>query len=282
MFSNMQPGKEFYFHRDTVTQKMENYTNRKHYHNHFEIYYIDEGSCCYFIDNKTYQILPGDIIFVPAGVVHNTEYKNTIHTRLLVNCDDWFVPSSVRHLFCENPFHFRNAEMSKELKKILLSIEEEYENPDVYSLESIYSYMYRLFIMIAKSVELNTAKTNDKHYIEDAIEFIQGNYTSNITLGEIAGRYFVSPEHFSRTFKKETGFNFSEYIILLRLKKAESLLRQLNAESITQIAQSCGFNDSNYFSVQFKKLYGISPKKFQSMNRDKAEKINETPVIAAY
>jgi AraC-like DNA-binding protein len=84
----------------------------------------------------------------------------------------------------------------------------------------------------------------------------------------VAGRFFISPEHFSRIFKRETGFNFSEYLNLLRLKRAETLLRQLNTAPITQIAQSCGFNDSNYFSVQFKKLYGISPKKFQGMNRE--------------
>lgn len=268
MYDNKEAGKEFFFNRDAVTRNVENYTNRKHYHHHFEIYYIDEGSCCYFIDNKTYQILPGDVIFVPAGVVHNTEYKNTIHTRLLINCSDWFVPMSVRSLFCESPYHFRNAELSKKVKDILLCIEEEYNSPDDYSQESFRSYMYRLFIMIAKSVELNTAGRNDKHYIEDAIEYLQGNYTSNVTLAEVARRCFVSPEHFSRTFKRETGFNFSEYLNLLRLKKAESLLRQMNVAPITQIAQSCGFNDSNYFSVQFKKLYGMSPKKFQSSNRN--------------
>lgn len=263
MYTNTERGKEFFFHRDEVTKKIKNYVNRKHYHHHFEIYYIEEGSCCYFIDNKSYQILPGDIIFVPAGVVHNTEYKNTIHTRLLVNCTDWFIPDSVKNLFKDTPYHFRNGELNREIRDILLKIEEEYFNPDDYSLESFRSYMYRLFILVAKSTEFNTAVRNDKHYIEDAIEYIQGNYTTNITLNEISNRYFVSPEHFSRIFKRETGFNFSEYVNLLRLKKAESLLRQLNAAPITQIAQSCGFNDSNYFSVQFKKLYGVSPKKYQ-------------------
>jgi AraC-like DNA-binding protein len=269
MYNNNEQGREFYFHRDVVSQNITNYKNKKHYHNYFEIYYIDEGSCCYFIDNKSYQILPGDIIFVPAGVLHNTEYKNTIHTRLLINCSEWYLPESVRHLFCQNPFHFRNPELADEIKGILLAIEKEYQHPDNYSLESFRGYLYRLFITIAKSVELNIAGHNDKHYIEDAIEYMQGNYITNITLSEMANRSFVSSEHFSRVFKRETGFNFTEYLNLLRLKKAESLLRQLNTAPITKIAQSCGFNDSNYFSVQFKKIYGISPKKFQTMSKKK-------------
>jgi two-component system response regulator YesN len=97
---------------------------------------------------------------------------------------------------------------------------------------------------------------------------MQSNFASEIKLQDVAAKYFVSPEHFSRVFKRMIGFNFSEYINLLRLQKAESMLRQMNAATITEVAQSCGFNDSNYFSVQFKKLYGISPKRFQSSNRN--------------
>ncbi len=64
-------------------------------------------------------------------------------------------------------------------------------------------------------------------------------------------------------FKKETGFGFCEYLNLLRLQKAEALLKQSDNLSISLIASECGFNDSNYFSVKFKEMYGISPKKVQ-------------------
>lgn len=50
--------------------------------------------------------------------------------------------------------------------------------------------------------------------------------------------------------KKETGFGFSEYLNLLRLQYAETLLQQSDKLSISE---QCGFNDSNYFSVKFKK-----------------------------
>jgi AraC-like DNA-binding protein len=41
------------------------------------------------------------------------------------------------------------------------------------------------------------------------------------------------------------------------------MLKQPNSGSIAEIALACGFNDSNYFSVKFRKHYGISPKKLQ-------------------
>ena len=100
---------EFYFHRDRVTENRGKHTLKKHYHDLFEIYFIESGACCYFIDNKSYNLVPGDIIFVPAGVVHNTEYKNTIHSRMLVNCSEWFIPESLRESLCSKPYLYRNS-----------------------------------------------------------------------------------------------------------------------------------------------------------------------------
>ena len=73
----------------------------------------------------------------------------------------------------------------------------------------------------------------------------------------------VSAEHLSRSFKRETGFGFKEYITLLRLKNAEELLKTRKNMSISEIAFLCGFNDSNYFSDKFKRTYGISPLNFR-------------------
>ena len=262
---------EIYFHRDKVTENRGRHTLKKHYHDLFEIYFIEDGACCYFIDNKSYNLIPGDIIFVPAGVVHNTEYKNTIHSRMLVNCSEWFIPEALRTTLCSKPYLYRNPNLTAEVRGILQGIEQECREPDEYSDESLRCYTYALFFLIARNTNLCESMQAEKHYIEDAIEYLQSNFSSNVTLGDMAKKYFVSPEHFSRTFKKETGFHFSEYLNLLRLKKAESMLRQLNAATVTEIAQSCGFNGSNYFSVKFKKLYGVSPKKYQSTNKKKEQ-----------
>ena len=263
MYENKESGREFYFHRDTVKENRGKHTLKKHYHDLFEIYFIESGACSYFIDNKAYQLLPGDVILVPSGVVHNTEYRNTIHSRMLINCSDWFIPHSVMESICRAPYLFRNTRVTNEVKEILKKIECEYEDPDDFSTDSFRLLTHSLLILIARNINQNTEKNKEKHYIEDAIDYLQNNFTTAVSLSDVAGRYFVSPEHFSRVFKKETGFNFSEYLNLLRLKKAESLLRQLNAAPITELAQNCGFNDSNYFSVRFKRLYGMPPKKFQ-------------------
>ena len=53
----------------------------------------------------------------------------------------------------------------------------------------------------------------------------------------------------------------SEYITFIRIINAEKLLLE-GDDSITSVAQKCGFNDPNYFSTVFKKIKGITPLKF--------------------
>ena len=82
---------------------------------------------------------------------------------------------------------------------------------------------------------------------------------SDIKLSSVAKMKSVSPEHLSRTFKSCTGLGFNEYVTLLRLKKAEEMIKTEPDKTISDIAYECGFNDGNYFSYKFKKMYGISP-----------------------
>ena len=95
--------------------------------------------------------------------------------------------------------------------------------------------------------------------VEECVKHIKKNFAQKIALSEMAKQYSVSQEHLSRIFKKETGFGFNEFITLVRLQRAEAMLKNENGKTISEIAYACGFNDSNYFSDKFKKAYGTAP-----------------------
>ena len=82
-----------------------------------------------------------------------------------------------------------------------------------------------------------------------------------VTLQAVAEECFVSREHLSRIFKKETGFGFNEYLNVYRMQKANAMLAANPKVKVSQVAIQCGFNDSNYFSKQYKRMYGIAPTK---------------------
>lgn len=260
-YNKFKDSQKFYFHRDTVTDSPLPVAD-KHYHNLFEIYYITAGTCVYFIDNKSYDLIPGDIILIPEGTIHNTEYRSLEHTRLLINCSQRFIPASVRPFLPQMLYLYRNPSISKEIEDLFLKIEEEYEKSDIMHEEILSCYTHMLFFLLARNLQTRAEISSGHDYIERAIDYLQNNFTSDISLPEIADMYSVTPVHFSRMFKKATGFGFCEYLNILRLQRAEALMSQSPKTSITQIAAECGFADSNYFSVRFKKMYGTSPKAF--------------------
>jgi len=264
----LQNTHEFYFDIDTDIMRPNKKTMRKHCHNHFEIYFITKGNCCYFIENKVYHLIPGDIILIPEGIMHNTEYQNTIYTRKLISCSEYFIPECIKSLLPSLLYLYRNPEIIESVEQIFSKVEEEYANKDSLSEDIFKCYTHMLFFLLVRHPNQYIPQQEEKHYIDDAIHYLQNNYTQQISLQDVSGRYFVSPEHFSRVFKQKTGFNVSEYLNILRLQKAENLLKQLTAAPITEIAEDCGFDDSNYFCVKFKKLYGMPPKKFQTLHKN--------------
>lgn len=226
------------------------------------------GSCSYFIDNKTYQVLAGDIVLIPEGIIHRTDYDGREHTRMLIEIPSAYIPESVREKLDSLPRIYRNPTVSAELYDMLKKLEKEYKSPDDFSEDMIKSMVQMLFFFLIRNKSALTGESHNK-MIEDVVGYIQENYASEVRLSQLARDHFVSQEHLSRSFKKSTGFGFNEYLTLVRLKQAEKLLKNQGRMSISEIAYSCGFNDSNYFSDKFKRTYGISPLKFSKQFSEK-------------
>lgn len=94
--------------------------------------------------------------------------------------------------------------------------------------------------------------------IDDIKKYIQEHYAdTNLSLTELAKVFFLNPSYLSRTFKKETGTNFIEYLTTVRVENAIALLKEQDMKAF-EIAKAVGISDSNYFSTCFKKYTGIS------------------------
>lgn len=239
-----------------------------HYHDWFEIYYLTSGSCNYFIDDKSYKLQAGDIVFIPQGVIHKTNYISSTHSRMLINCSHELIPNCVYKRVTEQINIYRSAEMRKEVDAIFRKIKQEYTEEDAFSDEALRAWLTHLFITVVRAAEKCTNIGAEITSAQKAIEYVQSNYMNRITLSDAARHCSVSSEHLSRTFKKQTGVGFNEYLCLFRLNKAEALLVNQPGVTISDIAYRCGFNDSNYFSNVFRRQYGMSPsqKKKESAN----------------
>lgn len=72
----------------------------------------------------------------------------------------------------------------------------------------------------------------------------------------------MSESSLTRAFKKYTGYSPGNYLIRLRIKKAETLL-QREDQRISEVGSSVGFRDSNYFSRQFHRINGLTPRQYR-------------------
>lgn len=231
----------------------------EHYHSCWEIYYLLDGICCFFIDNKSYRLTPGDMAFFPPGIIHKTNYETPTFSRLLIYCSSDFIPPSSENILHQSPILTRTDATAEIIGSIFKTIQQEHNQPDIFSEDIIKSKVSELLLLIARENKSVDQVKKNSSVVEMAVQYIRSRYMDPISLGDIASYCFVSREHLSRIFKRETGFNISEYLTIYRLQKAESLLRENSKIKITEVAQRCGFNDSNYFSKSFKKMYNIPP-----------------------
>lgn len=255
---------EYYFDK---ASKIKGNKSGSHYHSLLEIYYMKKGSCNYFIDDKSYRVEAGDLVFIPSGIIHKTIYEVDFHDRWLINCSFDFIPDSVKGVIKNLPHFFKKSAVTAQCEKVMEKINEEYLRNDEYSLDALKGLTSELVFLLVRNAENQEEETSGSKFIEKAVKYIQENYSQEVTLSEVAEILSVSPEHLSRTFKRETGFKFSEYLTLFRLQKAEYMLKNEPGRSIQAVAFACGFNDSNYFSYKYKKQYGIPPKKIKKSKK---------------
>ncbi len=94
--------------------------------------------------------------------------------------------------------------------------------------------------------------------IERAIRYCLKHFTEPISVADISDAVDLSRYHFSRRFTREIGSTPAEFILRLRLEKAELLLRSSDL-SIRQIGEECGFSTHSYFCRAFRRKFGHAP-----------------------
>ncbi|MDD5070733.1 MAG: response regulator [Candidatus Omnitrophica bacterium] len=111
----------------------------------------------------------------------------------------------------------------------------------------------------------------DSSRIDRVKTFTERNYDKKITLKQAANVVFLSPKYLSRLFKKETGIEFSEYRLKVKMEKAKEILLQREL-TIDQISLELGYKNSESFIRIFKRFTKKTPFEFKKEQKIKAGK----------
>ncbi|MCD4714992.1 MAG: response regulator [Clostridiales bacterium] len=120
------------------------------------------------------------------------------------------------------------------------------------------------FKVVIEAITLSRGNSSN-YIVNEAIYFVEQNYSSEISLDDVAKAINLSKQYVCMVFKKTTGENLSHFINNMRIEKAKQLL--LNPEfSNKDIYEVVGFSNPQYFSRVFKKVTGMTTSEFKRQN----------------
>jgi AraC family transcriptional regulator len=94
-------------------------------------------------------------------------------------------------------------------------------------------------------------------------QYIEANPGQELSINELANLAHLSPYHFARFFKQSTGLSPHQYVLKCRIEEGKRLMRQTTLD-LAEIAQQLGFRDQSHFTARFRKLTGLTPKRWRS------------------
>ncbi len=247
-----------------------------HSHQYNEIYFLQSGKCNVYIDNETYCLEDGSVLFIPAFKEHTFIYpfsQDVKRTVLYISTEqlNWYFNKDFKDEI-NNLFINKHLQLSRKSFSNLSNIFEKIQF-EKYSLDNMSelltkAYFFELIIYLIRCQRYThniNQKTNLSNItIGEIVNFIENNYSRQLTLPEIAAQFGISESSLTKKIKIFTNMTFKEYLTKTRIEAAKSLLIS-SEKSITEIAYECGYNNSNFFGDVFKKAVGMSPSSYRKM-----------------
>lgn len=163
--------------------------------------------------------------------------------------------------------HFQQIKLGYTLDQISLHFQKEIDTKAHNTITAI----YHLFLTDLQNMRKVLHQQPDHHWvIRDIKKYMQENFTKDLKAIDVANDHYITPSYFSRLFKEETGYSFSEYLNKLRIQESCLLLKN-TPYKIYEIANKVGYREYKYFARVFKKYTGLTPTEYRHLHVQKAE-----------
>lgn len=252
---------------------------KEHFHNYYEIVLIKEGCADFKIGTKTYSLSNNMLIFISNLESHEVTVKTFPYKRFFIlidpNCfQKDFADPVLQSIFKQRPEGFQHfvkidEKTSIEAEKMLTIMQSEYSNNNIFGQEVLNVYLILLLINLYRDQPNIFPMTNagkSAALISEIQKYVEINCTQDISLKKVSKIFYTDMYYLSHLFKKYSGFNFRQYLILQRISKAKELLL-FTDENITNVSHSSGFNNVNHFIRIFKKSENITPYRYRKKFR---------------
>lgn len=253
----------FYEVRKTdLTVKHNNYEVKfsDHLHQYIELLYVYSGAQHIKIDNKDYCVNKGELAVIFPNIVHSYfKAGEEKADELLIMC----APRLLGSLFPD----FKNQKPNNPIVSA-----ENIDEETLFALTHLkpennfqvkFGYICIILSNLINSMILNVDIRIPQDLTYKITEYIENNFTENITRESLAKLFNVNIYYISRIFTNNFKMNLRSYLGLIRCEFAALLIRTTN-RTLTDIALDSGFDSIRTFNRVFKDIYGISPSQFKN------------------
>ena len=255
-----------------------------HWHDEMEVIYAISYPILVRTDRSAHTLYPGDACFINADVLHSVIVQDPdcyflhfrFHQHLIFPKPNARVASLYSQTITHEPaldslFFDHTLAAHKNIIAAIKNLIHTYVHKDLCyemkisgTLQYFWAYLYECaqsILLVAKTKETNA----DSQRIKEAISFISQNYASPLTLKDIADAIHVSRNECCRCFQRAVGYSPIEYLMHFRILESTKKLKNkdVDAQSISMLAESCGFNNTSYFNKLFKRYTSMTPLQYK-------------------
>lgn len=238
-----------------------------HYHDFYKIMLLIEGSGSYTIQGRRYELQPGDVVLVGRGFPHKTDFSpGRIYERMIFFISQEFMDrystpaTDFSGIFSGREGHVLrpSPDAAQDLLGLANSCERESRSSEFGSDVAAREHLVRILLVIGRTLyreALSPAPKDDK--ILHILRYVDEHLTEDVSVDDLAGRFFISKYHMMRRFKAEVGASIHKYQSDRRLLAAREMLR--SGAGATDACFASGFRSYSAFARAYTKYFGIAP-----------------------
>lgn len=261
-----------------------------HHHDFNKIVVFLSGNVTYLVEGKAYKLKPWDIILVSNKELHKPVIEpNKIYERIILWVNPAFLEKHSDNesnlltcfdLALDRSYNLLrlSPQLIDRIKYILFELEKSCKSKEFGSRILQNSLLMQFIVQINREFPRSQMTRQPSDIIYDkqigaVITYINENLADDLSIDHLSSMFFISKYHLMHKFKMQTGYSIHQYILQKRLIKANTLIQ--SGKPATEVSIECGFGDYSCFVRAFKKLFGLSPKKYYkslmqgSENRDR-------------
>lgn len=218
--------------------------------------YVLSGSCTYRFDDKIeFEANAGDVFYLPyrsvyTMYIHSNDYK-------FIFCDFEFAESGER---CAALY---SDQKQKNVDSLFIKLLNRYNSSSFNAHTECMSVLYNVYSILQQQVHKSYLGKGRENDMAKAKNFIDEGFSNlDLTVTMLAEKMGISEVYLRKLFKAQYGISPSKYMISVRLKNAQKLMKYPFL-TLDECALQSGFSSLQYFCRLFKKTTGISPGKYR-------------------